>query len=99
MVKLIVFLLSLIVISLGFYWLSENSGSLHFSLLGYQIETTVTYAALALICGILLLQCFFLVVYRIADLPKVFTNKRKNTLIELLSELIIAVKIDDQENI
>lgn len=97
MIKLILLLVSIVILSAGFYWLAEHSGSLVFTIYGYEIETTVVYAVAALLCFTIVLQFVFSLIYRISNIPRFFAEKKKDNLIRLLSELVIATKIEDQE--
>lgn len=100
MFKILFSLVLLIALSVFAYWFSENSGELSFTLLGYQIETTVLVALIALVLFVIAILFVSSLIRRIVHIPesiKVYLSERKHKkLIDSMSGSIIAMLFEDK---
>lgn len=81
------------------YWLSLNSGSIIFSVLGYQIETTVTLAVIAVIFAVTVINIAIKFATRVFLIPnkiKVYLNDLKiRQITNLQTKLINTLCLKD----
>ncbi len=93
MIKFLFFTAALVVLGIATYWLSQNTGNLNLSIFGYEIETSVTYAALIIAVGFAFFHLLLLVLYRIMRIPaaimNMFAERKKRGLQEKIYEAFI----------
>jgi len=77
MLKLIFFLVFLAIFSSCFIWLADNDGVISVEWLGYQIDTNVTYAILAIIIIFFALMTIFRFFLFIINIPTFLKRKQK----------------------
>lgn len=99
MIKFVAYLIFASLLGVGIFWLDLNSGDLSFTILDYNIETKVAYAAAILLIALLVLNFVFIFLAKIFALPRfikeALKEKRKNKQEARQLELIEAMIQDD----
>lgn len=95
MLKIIIFFIAALSISYGFVWLSNNSGYLELEWLGYQIETTASFAIIALILVLAIIWLLFQLLASFFGIPslfkKIFRKRRLNHNLKNIETSLAAI--------
>lgn len=82
MVKLILLFIILVTASLGFNWLNDNSGSVEFNWLGYQVETSIPFVIVAILIAFFLISIISQFVARIFGVPTFFKGRAQQKFLD-----------------